>query len=387
MKSFRICTAILIVLGNFVIAQDSLSILQITSSPSGSKIYLDGEISGSTPYVINRITTGKHRLKLSRDGYEDWVTTVHVELIDTNTVHAILNPLRGQIQVNCDVKNAYIYLDDKLVGRTPKLIRDIEYGTHYIEIRRRKYYPRNTNYIAYRDTVRINDHKVNIINATLETSWISINSKPEASTVMIDGKDYGHSPLKKEKVRWGTRDIELNKEGYESKNLDVLVKPGEHKQIEVSLEPISYNKVLFRSVIYPGIGQIYADQKVKGYLYSMIEFCTISTAIIFDNKMSNETRGYDDLYKEYLASTIESEIIELHKKVQNKYDEVQDLKMVRNIMIGSAIAVWLVNIYDAHRIGKKMEQLSKTLSKILNNSSINVGVNSKKCSVGINYLF
>ncbi|MEJ2053442.1 MAG: PEGA domain-containing protein [Calditrichaceae bacterium] len=166
MKSFRICTAILIVLGNFVIAQDSLSILQITSSPSGSKIYLDGEISGSTPNVINRITTGKHRLKLSRDGYEDWITTVHVELIDTNKVHAILNPLRGQIQVNCDIENADIYIDGRFAGKSPKLFREIEYGLHYIEVKKTD--GDNEKFNSYKDTVYINDPNILIISARLK---------------------------------------------------------------------------------------------------------------------------------------------------------------------------------------------------------------------------
>ncbi len=158
-----------LILYSWSIAQDSLSNLDITSQPQGAQIYLDGILSGSTPNILNRVPTGEHTIKIGREGYEDWITVLSVDQVDTYKVHAILNPLRGQIQFNSNVLNAYIYIDGKLVGQTPKLVREIEYGWHYIEVRKTKKENSEIDYNnVYMDTIAIYDSKVQLINAILE---------------------------------------------------------------------------------------------------------------------------------------------------------------------------------------------------------------------------
>ena len=45
--------------------------LEITSTPAGAEIQLDGNFSGDTPSSIT-VTPGEHTIKVSRSGYKPW---------------------------------------------------------------------------------------------------------------------------------------------------------------------------------------------------------------------------------------------------------------------------------------------------------------------------
>ncbi len=50
--------------------------LSVTTSPSGARVYVDGEMKGVTPATIPGLTAGKHAVTLSVPGYIDLNTTV-----------------------------------------------------------------------------------------------------------------------------------------------------------------------------------------------------------------------------------------------------------------------------------------------------------------------
>lgn len=52
--------------------------LQLTSSPSGSEIYLDNQYRGSTPSTISDVAPGNHTLEFRSGGYKNWKATITV---------------------------------------------------------------------------------------------------------------------------------------------------------------------------------------------------------------------------------------------------------------------------------------------------------------------
>ena len=68
MKKLLIAISLLTFLTLAVFSQDLPTTLEISSSPSGAQIYIDGILSGITPYVVNKISAGEHILKLSQIG-------------------------------------------------------------------------------------------------------------------------------------------------------------------------------------------------------------------------------------------------------------------------------------------------------------------------------
>lgn len=59
--------------------QTSDRFLNISSSPSGASVYLNGSYKGSTPLSIKNEETGTHKLKLTRSGYKDLSEKIKVK--------------------------------------------------------------------------------------------------------------------------------------------------------------------------------------------------------------------------------------------------------------------------------------------------------------------
>lgn len=64
----------------------SLGVLLVASDPSGASIYIDGEYKGMTPKVIAGIDDGFHSLKVSKEYYQDYTSTISVRRLYPNNV-------------------------------------------------------------------------------------------------------------------------------------------------------------------------------------------------------------------------------------------------------------------------------------------------------------
>jgi|WetSurMetagenome_2_1015567.scaffolds.fasta_scaffold57890_2 hypothetical protein len=78
----------------FKIVTDRIGSIEIASTPSGAKIYLDSAYVGTTPDTIEDISPGYHKILISKTGYEDWSELVTVKTGTTITVDADLDAVQ-----------------------------------------------------------------------------------------------------------------------------------------------------------------------------------------------------------------------------------------------------------------------------------------------------
>ena len=64
--------------------------IRVDSRPDGARVMLDGQLVGTTPVVVPDVANGTHRVRVERDGYQAWVTTVDVPPSDQIRVAASL---------------------------------------------------------------------------------------------------------------------------------------------------------------------------------------------------------------------------------------------------------------------------------------------------------
>jgi len=64
--------------------------ISVSSAPSSADIYLDGAYKGPTPATISDASPGSHTLKLEKNGYAEWLTSVHVTSGVTESITAHL---------------------------------------------------------------------------------------------------------------------------------------------------------------------------------------------------------------------------------------------------------------------------------------------------------
>ena len=68
----------------------SAGALAVDSRPTGAKVYLDGKLMGDTPLLLQTVAVGEHAVRLEREGYRRWLSSVRVVASEQNRVTASL---------------------------------------------------------------------------------------------------------------------------------------------------------------------------------------------------------------------------------------------------------------------------------------------------------
>src|SRR5262249_23474310 len=64
--------------------------LVVDSRPSGAKVFVDGKLAGTTPLAMPDVRAGEHAIRIERDGYRMWSSSVRVVAAEHNRVTASL---------------------------------------------------------------------------------------------------------------------------------------------------------------------------------------------------------------------------------------------------------------------------------------------------------
>jgi uncharacterized protein YjfI (DUF2170 family) len=136
----------------------SFGTLAVSSTPSGSDVYVDNAYKGLTPVSISAVPNGNHALLVKLEGYQDYTRTVTV-MGDTQAITAslFLKPTPtttattqvqptgtttlpqatpaggyGSLAVSTSPSGAQLYVDGVLKGITPATIPGLSAGTHVL---------------------------------------------------------------------------------------------------------------------------------------------------------------------------------------------------------------------------------------------------------------
>jgi len=133
--------------------------INITSNPSVSDVYIDKKLYGQTPLYLSDLLIGKHNLRISHEGYGDFVSDITIEKGKICEINAELNECI-YFDIKCNRPDADLYIDDVLMGKASGR-RTILVGKHKIEVRPKPY----EGLVAYRDVIDFKDpvEEVNVI--------------------------------------------------------------------------------------------------------------------------------------------------------------------------------------------------------------------------------
>jgi hypothetical protein len=109
--------------------------VEITSTPSGARIYLDETNTNRvTPASILNLSAGSHSYKLILSGYRDATGNFNIIAGQTISVDVILEvvlPTTGTLEISSNPPNARIYVDGLDTQRiTPAVVPNLSEGTH-----------------------------------------------------------------------------------------------------------------------------------------------------------------------------------------------------------------------------------------------------------------
>jgi hypothetical protein len=112
--------------------------LQVSSSPSGAAIYLNGDYQGTTlssgPFSITGLNPGTYTTVLKKTGYQDYTTSTKIVAGSTAQVSAVLQPTgtpssTASAEITSDPSGADVYINNAYKGITPLNFQNVPIDT------------------------------------------------------------------------------------------------------------------------------------------------------------------------------------------------------------------------------------------------------------------
>jgi hypothetical protein len=125
--------------------------LDVSSTPYGASVYLNGDYQGETrssgPLYITSLVPGTYTVILKKSGYQDYTTTAKIVAGTTAQVAAVLQPASAKpttasAEINSQPSGADIYINNAYKGVTPLSFENVPIDatkTYNIEIRMEGY--------------------------------------------------------------------------------------------------------------------------------------------------------------------------------------------------------------------------------------------------------
>lgn len=80
----------------FAVVKEVTGGLQVTSSPQGARIILDGKEVGTTPIKLDKIKVGEHTLRVTKEGYSDGAKKVPIKPDRLTSANVTLVPIEAK---------------------------------------------------------------------------------------------------------------------------------------------------------------------------------------------------------------------------------------------------------------------------------------------------
>lgn len=133
--------------------------LEIYSTPSEAKVYINGEYKGVTPLSL-KLELGTYTIKLTKKDYEDYTTTVTLSTGETKSISATLKPTYGYLTIDSSPSGAEVYVDGNYAGTTPLESYKLSPGGYEVKIIKE-------GYEEYSETVSIIAGETTTLSASL----------------------------------------------------------------------------------------------------------------------------------------------------------------------------------------------------------------------------
>jgi len=243
--------------------------IDVTSSPAGATVYLDGKNSGyNTPATLPGISAGSHTVRCSMTGYTDASEDVTVTAGQTTSLMVTLQsqgPLTGTISVSSTPTGARIYLDGTDTGyNTPRTFSGVPVGSYTVRCSM-------TGYTDVSQGVTVTAGRTSSVKVYLTrqgpvTGSISVSSVPAGASVWLDGKITGYkTPVTLNGISAGSHTVRCSMTGYTDASQGVSVIAGQTASLMVTLQDEGPLTGTISVSSTPTGARIYLDGTDTGY--------------------------------------------------------------------------------------------------------------------------
>ncbi|MFZ5572523.1 MAG: PEGA domain-containing protein [Thermodesulfobacteriota bacterium] len=194
------------------------AVIAVQSEPAGADVYLNGDIKGRTPLVLEGMKAGEYALSIKKEGFEPRNEKVVCQADERKEISLVLQTLYGAIDITSQPADAVIQIDGKEIGRSPRVITDIEAGKKKIVLTAEGFEPwSRVIQVAKGQEVKL---KAELIPSMGD---LRIVSEPSRAEVFLSGIRKGVTPLTLKQLKAGPVMLEVRKECYQPAIKEVTV--------------------------------------------------------------------------------------------------------------------------------------------------------------------
>ena len=206
--------------------------LNIISELEAINVTIDNDRSASAPGLIEGLSRGSMIWYLVNMILPIVTTGRVVGLGKTQDINVSLKPAWGQMRFDSKPQQANLFVDDKLVGKTPITTEILQTGsTIRMELAGYKSYQEEVTVIAG------SSDKHPQVTLKVADGTLQINSKPSAANVTLNKQFIGTTPLTQDLAPNRQYHIELFKEGYLKSSRKLSLLPQKTQQLDIVLKP------------------------------------------------------------------------------------------------------------------------------------------------------
>ena len=199
--------------------------ISVITHPHFANIYVDGELVGKSPKVLEDVFVGDYILKLEKEGYAPIEKKVTVE--DGLTTY-LSEELKNGIKIVAVPDSAEIYINGEFAGLSPQFISDLKTGIYKIQFKKEGF-PTFTKEVKYTANTTID------ILEKLQPGYL-ISTDPGEAKIYIDGALAGTTPKIFSNLV-DTHLVEIKKDGYADISKTIVFEKDSSANIHENLTP------------------------------------------------------------------------------------------------------------------------------------------------------
>jgi len=103
---------------------------------------------------------------------------------------------------------------------------------------------------------------------------------------------------------------------------------------------------LIYAVLFPGLGHIKTGHYGRGAIFAGAELVSLLSLAVTQIQYNRTVEQYDQAKSFYLTADYIGDAQHYYDRMNTKWDDAENLHRYRNILLGTAIGIWAVNIID-----------------------------------------
>jgi TolB-like protein len=315
--------------------------IYLKSEPTSARVYVDDEYQGVTPYTIQGMKDTKVRINLKKVYFNDWEREVVFSATDQE-ITANLAAKSAKLNIDSDPSGAQLILKmyHKLITGTTPYQGILQCG-EYEMILKHPLCNDLSEKIVLEEKGTSQTFKL-----TYKTGLLKGSGQPKGSTILLNGVVVD-IPEEGRELPIANYDLMVKHSGYMNKKATIQIQVDKITTFNSSLDPKNTTGAVWRSTVFPGLGQFYQEKKVRGIVFPVLIIGASAGAYYYGVYSYNESvDNYKDIREQYETAFSESEILSLKTEMHKAYDEIQNNKEMGRYFLAAAGTLWVFNILD-----------------------------------------